>query len=78
MRLRFDGAGDLVAASAPDRPRSQGRETVRTPWRGEFRDHRDAGGVRVPHRAEVAWDLPEGRFVYLRAEVTAVEVRRPV
>jgi hypothetical protein len=76
VRLRFDGAGDLVAASAFDRPRSEGRRLVPTPWRGEFWDHRDAGGVRVPHRAEAGWDLPEGRFVYWRAEITAVEVMR--
>ncbi len=74
VRLAFDGAGDLIRASAPDRPRSEGGLLVPTPWRGEFWDHRDDAGLRVPRRAEVAWDLPGGRFVYWRAEVTAIEV----
>jgi hypothetical protein len=47
---------------------------VPTPWRGVFSDHGELGGVRVPRRAEVAWELPEGRFTYWRAEVTALEV----
>jgi hypothetical protein len=48
--------------------------SVPTPWRGVFSDHGELGGVRVPRRAEVAWELPEGRFTYWRAEVTALEV----
>jgi hypothetical protein len=72
VRLRFDGAGDLVRASAPDRPRAEGR-AVPTPWRGEFSDHAELGGLWVPRRAEVAWALPEGPFTYWRAEVIAAE-----
>ena len=73
VRLRFDGAGDVLGASAPDRPRAERGGAVPTPWRGAFSDHADLGGLRVPLRAEVAWDLPEGPFVYWRAEVTALE-----
>ena len=73
VRLRFDGTGDLLGASAPDRPRAEGGGAVPTPWRGGFSDHADLGGLRVPRRAEVAWDLPEGPFTYWRAEVTALE-----
>ena len=73
VRLRFDGTGDLLGASAPDRPRAEGGGAVPTPWRGGFSDHADLGGLRVPRRAEAAWDLPEGPFTYWRAEVTALE-----
>jgi hypothetical protein len=76
VRLGFEGAGDLLRATAPDRPRAEGDRFLPTPWRGEFWDHRDAGGLRVPRRAEAAWELPEGRFVYWRAEITGVEVAR--
>lgn len=74
VRLRFDGAGDLVRASATDRPRADGGRAVPTPWRGEFSDHCDLGGLRIPRRVEAAWDLPAGPFIYWRAEVTALEV----
>ena len=74
VRLRVDGAGHLVRASAPDRPRADRGRAVPTPWRGEFSDHADLGGLRVPRRAEAAWELPAGTFTYWRAEVTALEV----
>ena len=73
VRLLLAAGGDVLGVSAPDRPRAEGRGAVPTPWRGTFSDHGDLGGVRVPRRAEVAWDLPEGPFVYWRAEVTALE-----
>jgi hypothetical protein len=74
VRLRLGAGGDVLEASAPDRPRSVDDGSVPTPWRGVFSDHGELGGVRVPRRAEVAWELPEGRFTYWRAEVTALEV----
>jgi hypothetical protein len=74
VRLGFAPSGDLVAASAVDRPRADGDAVVPTPWRGTFRDHAELGGVRVPRRAEAVWELPQGSFVYWQAEVTALEV----
>jgi hypothetical protein len=74
VRLRFGPGGDVLGAAAPDRPRADGERAVPTPWRGTFSDHGEVGGLRVPRRAEVAWDLPEGPFTYWRAEVTALEV----
>jgi hypothetical protein len=38
MRLHFNDAGDIAAASADDRPRAVGDEVVATPFRGEFDD----------------------------------------
>jgi hypothetical protein len=74
VRLGFDASGDVVRAAAPDRPRLDGGRAVPTPWRGLFSDHADLGGLRVPRRAEVAWDLPDGPFTYWRAAVTGLEV----
>ena len=70
--LHFDDAGDVVAASAQDRPRSVGKSSIETPWIGEFSSYGVLGGVRVPTRAEVRWDLHEGPFVYFRGQVTAL------
>ena len=77
VRLRLGAGGDVLEAYAPDRPRSVDDGSVPTPWRGVFSDHGELGGVRVPRRAEVSWELPEGRFTYWRAEVTALEVVGP-
>ena len=74
VRLGFAPSGDLLAASAADRPRADGDAVVPTPWRGTFRDHAELGGLRVPRRAEAVWELPQGSFVYWQAEVTALEV----
>jgi hypothetical protein len=74
VRLAADDLGDLVGATAPDRPRLDGGRSVPTPWRGTFSDHGDLGGLRVPRRAEAAWDLPQGPFTYWRAEITALDV----
>ncbi len=74
VRLSFGPDGDVLGASAPDRPRTADGRAVPTPWRGAFSDHGELGGLRVPRRAEVAWQLPEGPFTYWRAEVTGLEV----
>jgi hypothetical protein len=36
-------------------------------------DYKQLGGRRLPTRAEVYWDLPEGRLVYWEAAVTSAE-----
>jgi hypothetical protein len=70
VTLRFDEAGDVAGVSAPDRPRQEGSRFVERPWSGAFGDYEELGGVRVPTGAEVAWDLPDGRFTYFRGRVT--------
>lgn len=69
VRLQFDDAGDVVAASADARPRAVGKQTVDTPFRGEFRDYGIVGGARVPTAAEVRWELPDGPFAYFRCRL---------
>ena len=68
--LEFDAAGDIVRASSAARPYRQGDAWIPTPWAGDFADYRDLGGIRLPTRAEVAWDLPGGRYVYWRGRIT--------
>jgi hypothetical protein len=71
MRLHFDATGDIVAASAPDRPRAVGKDAVPTPFAGDFGDYRSFGGVRVPTTAAVRWELRDGPFVYFRGRITS-------
>jgi hypothetical protein len=69
VRLHFDSEGDVVAATADARPRAVGGNVVDTPFRGDFADYQVVGGVRVPTRAEVRWELPEGPFTYFRGQL---------
>lgn len=71
VNLAFDDDGDIVGARADARPRDG---DVPRPWGGEFRDYVTMGGVRIPARGEVHWDLPDGRFTYWRASVTSLEL----
>jgi hypothetical protein len=43
-------------------------------WGGDFDEYRDFAGTRVPAFGEAWWELPEGRFVYWRGRVTALEL----
>lgn len=74
VRLAFDGAGDVVRSWADLRPRTEGKTVCRRPWGGVFADHAELGGVRIPTRAEVAWELPDGPFPYWRGTITSLEL----
>jgi hypothetical protein len=76
VRLHLAQSGDVVGASAADRPGLVDGRALPTPWRGAFWDHGPLGGLRVPRRAEAGWDLPAGSFTYWAAELTALEVVR--
>jgi len=64
VRFEFDAAGDIVRGIADARPLSPNGDSARASWGGDFSDHAAVGGIRMPIRAEVHWDLPERRFVY--------------
>jgi hypothetical protein len=54
-----------------DRPRAVGKKTVLTPWSATCGEFREREGLRIPTRLEVSWHLPEGPFIYFRAEITS-------
>jgi hypothetical protein len=56
-----------------ERPRVEAGNAL-TPWIGEYRDYEVLGGVRIPTRGAVRWDLPEGPFTYWRGTITALEL----
>lgn len=72
--MEFDGAGDVVRSSSQMRLLEIEKTWVPTPWGGEFRDFALLGGLRIPTRGEVYWDLDEGRFVYWRGTVVSAEL----
>ena len=59
-----------------DRPRTVGKRTVLTPWSGRYDEMRQWDGLMVPTRIQAAWQLPEGEFVYVRAEMTSLVLLR--
>ncbi len=73
VRLIFDEDGD-IAQTIAERPRVEAGNAI-TRWVGEYRDYRDLGGVVVPTRGEVRWELPSGPFTYWRAAITSFELR---
>ena len=37
----------------------------------------DVGGIRLPTRAEVRWELPDGPFPYWRGTIASLELDPP-
>lgn len=73
VTLDFDTDGDIVASRCQARPYPQGKAFVPRPWCGTFSDYAVLGGVRVPTRGEVRWELPDGPYTYWRATITSLE-----
>lgn len=73
----FAEDGRITAMESQDRYMSVGTAQVRTPWLGRYADYRAFGGVQAPTRAEVAWRLEGGEFVYARVEVTGLTYDQP-
>jgi hypothetical protein len=71
VRLMFR-ENEIVQIVA-DRPRLEADGAL-TPWVGEFDDYTWLGGMSVPARGEVRWELPEGSFTYWRGTVTGAEL----
>lgn len=74
VAIELDQAGDIARASSETRLRRVGKTWVPTPWGGDFGDYQLVGGVRIPTRAEVYWELRSGRFVYWRGHVTSLDL----
>jgi hypothetical protein len=70
LTVEFDEGGDVARIDSPSRPRLVEGRVETAAWGGEFADYDVLGGMRMPTRAEVWWELPEGRFVYWRGRVT--------
>ena len=76
-RFEFDEAGDITGASCDARPYLDGKTFVARPWAGRFADYANIGGVRLPTRAEVRWELPDGPFAYWRGTISSLELDPP-
>ena len=73
VELQFDTAGDIVQATGT-RPFPLGKTFVPTPWGGDFSDYASLNGTRIPTHGQAWWELPEGRFIYWRGHIDALEL----
>jgi len=74
LRLEFDEAGDIIGTWCDARPYLEGKTSVPRPWAGRFSDYAVVGGIRIPTRGEVRWELPDGPFTYWRGTITSIEL----
>jgi hypothetical protein len=73
VHFEVDEHGDVMRASSPARPYDVPDGYEDAPWRYELGDHRDFGGIRSPASAVATFDLPDGPWEYLRAEISSIE-----
>jgi len=71
----FDEQGRALRFDA-ERPMGGGNDAKLTPWFGISSEWRRVEGIEVPTRGEVGWQLPTGRFVYYRWEISDVQFNR--
>ena len=76
LQVNFGEEGDVESVRTAARPRKVGKTSQDTPWGGEFGDYAELGGIRIPTRGAVYWDLPEGRFTYWSGRVLTAELLR--
>lgn len=67
-----DGCPGLLRAV---RHRMAGKALIPTPWSGACSDFVEWEGLRVATRVDARWTLPEGEFVYYRAEVRGYAIQ---
>lgn len=74
VTLRFDDAGDIVEATAEDRPRELDKgEFSPTPYVVTLADHGEVAGQRIPCSVEAAYDYGNGPEPFMRYRVTGGE-----
>jgi hypothetical protein len=73
VRWEFNAKGDLARATGV-RPFPAGKTFVARRWGGDFGEYEEFAGTRVPSSGEAWWELPEGRFVYWRGRIRALEL----
>ena len=62
--LVFNDRDELVDFWSDDRPENVGGRLVPARWSTPVSEHRDVGGLHLPHRAGAVYARPDGPFVY--------------
>jgi hypothetical protein len=72
LRFRFDDAGDVTTISTPARYREVRGKYIPTPWTVRCEDYETHGGMRIPVRCTVEWELADGPLPYWHGKVTRI------
>lgn len=72
VEFHFNAEGLITTALSRTRYRAVGDVLQPTPWEGRFGDYAERGGMRVPLKGEVEWQLPDGPFPYWRGQIEAI------
>ena len=72
VRFEVNDAGEITSARSPSRPYDVPGGYEEAPWRYDFGDYRDFGGVRLPSAAVATYERSDGAWEYFRCRVTSV------
>ncbi|MGB3717317.1 MAG: DUF6544 family protein [Candidatus Promineifilaceae bacterium] len=72
IRFDVDEHGDVIRAFSPSRPYETTDGYAESPWRCEFSDHREFGGVRIPAAAVATYDKEDGAWEYFRGTIVNI------
>ncbi|MFV2062131.1 MAG: DUF6544 family protein [Chloroflexota bacterium] len=73
VRFDVDAHGDIIRASSPSRPYASPDGPAEAPWRCDFAEPREFGGVRIPSTVVATYERGDGPWEYFRGEVTSVD-----
>jgi hypothetical protein len=72
VRFEVNEEGDVVSAYSAFRPYDVPVGYEEAPWRYDFGDHRDFGGIRIPEAGVATYERSDGAWEYFRGRVTSV------
>lgn len=72
LRFTFDDAGDVTTIFTPARYREVHGKYIPTPWTVRCEDYETHGGMRIPVRCTVEWELPDGPLPYWHGRITRI------
>lgn len=73
----FNPQGEVFKITVPDRYREVKGRYVLTPWTIYLGEYREFHGVKIPTRAEVEWNPPEGALKYFTGTITGIDFNLP-
>ncbi|HSP21713.1 MAG TPA: DUF6544 family protein [Planococcus sp. (in: firmicutes)] len=74
--FHFDAQGELKSVNAL-RYKDSDEKAEMLPCTAHILSYMEVGGIKVPSKIEIVWDLPDGPFTWYRFEVSDVQFNQP-
>jgi hypothetical protein len=71
--LYFNPSGELVDFLSHDRFETNGKDYINNPWRTPVESYKEFNGYRLPSKAKLIYDRPEGEFCYGEFELADIQ-----